>query len=134
MIVPCYPKLAIHDGGAPLHEDILAEAMRALSSMSAAMSSSEKGMDESSSSRKLWLAAVLLSTISCFMRASTSWLTVSVLYLQQCSVLVSQFQNVVLYDSIAGHNGLHETGPSMMQQQRRINCHQRSRALARASR
>ena len=57
------------------------EPVRALSSMSAAMSSREKGMDESSSSRKLWLAAVLLSTISCFMRASTSWLTVSVLYL-----------------------------------------------------
>ena len=35
------------------------------------MSSSEKGMEESSSSRKLWLAALLLSTISCFMRPST---------------------------------------------------------------
>ena len=35
------------------------------------MSSREKGMEESSSSRKEWLAAVLLSTISCFMRAST---------------------------------------------------------------
>jgi len=44
---------------------------RALSSMSAAMSSSENGMDESSSSRNEWLAAVLLSTISCFMRPST---------------------------------------------------------------
>ena len=35
------------------------------------MSSREKGMEESSSSRKEWLAAVLLSTISCFMRPST---------------------------------------------------------------
>ena len=35
------------------------------------MSSREKGMEESSSSRKEWLAAVLLSTISCFIRPST---------------------------------------------------------------
>lgn len=41
------------------------------SSMRFWMSSREKGMDESSSSRKEWLAAVLLSTISCFIRPNT---------------------------------------------------------------
>ena len=51
----------------------------ALSSMRFCMSSKENGMEESSSSRKECEAAVLLSTMSCFMRASTSWLTVSVL-------------------------------------------------------
>ncbi len=53
-----------------------------LSSMRVTMSSREKGMEESSSSRKEWLAAVLLSTINCFMRCRTSWDTVSVPYLE----------------------------------------------------
>ncbi len=47
------------------------EKSRAFSSMRFWMSSREKGMEESSSSRKLWLAAVLLSTISCFIRPNT---------------------------------------------------------------
>ena len=46
-------------------------AVRTFSSMRFWMSSREKGMEESSSNRKEWLAAVLLSTISCFMRPST---------------------------------------------------------------
>ena len=73
-------KRSVVDPSGNKHEPVCA---RALSSICPTMSPALKGSVLSSSSRKLWEAALLAldSTIACFMRASTSLLTVSVLYL-----------------------------------------------------
>lgn len=70
-----------------------------LSSIWVWMSSREKGIVESSSSKNEWEAVLVLSSINCFILARTSWLTVSVLYLS------SQYIVLILYNCCTERTG-----------------------------